>query len=45
MKMSISWSFSYNSFVKLFGKKVWEPQNWEPQHDHVVSKSISKSIL
>ena len=22
-KMTISWSFSYNSFVKFHGKKIW----------------------
>ena len=25
-KMTIFWSFSYNSFVKLHGKKMLEPQ-------------------
>ena len=30
-KMTILWSFSYNSFVKFLGEK-----NWEPQHDHVI---------
>ena len=34
-KMTISWSFSYNSLVKFHGKKFWEPQ-----HDHVISKSV-----
>ena len=34
-KMTISWAFSYNSFVKLHGKKIWESQ-----HDHVISKSM-----
>ena len=34
-KMTIKWSFSYNSFVKFNGKKIWEPQ-----HDHVISKSV-----
>ena len=24
-KMTIKWSFSYNSFVKFHGKKIWEP--------------------
>ena len=33
--MTISWSFSYNSFVKFHGKKIWEPQ-----HDIVISKSM-----
>ena len=32
-KMTISWSFSYNSFVKFHGKKIWEP------HDIVIPKS------
>ena len=31
-KMTIKWSFSYNSFVKF--------QNWEPQHDPVISSSV-----
>ena len=31
-KMTISWSFSYDSFVKFNGKK-----KWAPQHDHVSS--------
>ena len=26
------WSFSYNSFIKFHGKKIWEP------HDNVISK-------
>ena len=26
-KMTISWSFSYNSFVKFHGKLIWEPQH------------------
>ena len=30
-KMTIPWSFSYNSFAKLNGKK------WKPQHNHVIS--------
>ena len=34
-KMTISLSFSYNSFVKVHGKKILEPQ-----HDRVVSKSM-----
>ena len=34
-KMTTSWSFPYNSFVKLHGKKIWEPQ-----HDHVIPKSM-----
>ena len=34
-KMTMKWSFFYNSFVKLHGKKFWEPQ-----HDHVISKSM-----
>ena len=25
-KMTISWSFSYNFFIKFRGKKIWEPQ-------------------
>ena len=25
-KMIISWSFSYNSFVKFYGKNILEPQ-------------------
>ena len=25
-KMTISWSFFYNSFVKFHGKNNWEPQ-------------------
>ena len=28
-KATILWSFSYNSFVKFHGEKIWEPQ-----HDH-----------
>ena len=41
--MTIPWSFSYNSFVKFYGKK-WEPQG--PQHGHVISKSvISRSVI
>ena len=27
--------FSYNTFVKFHGKKIWEPQ-----HDSVISKSV-----
>ena len=34
-KMTIKWSFSYNSFVKFHGTK-----NWEPQHDRVLSNSM-----
>ena len=26
-KMTISWSFSYISFVKFHGKEIWKPQN------------------
>ena len=26
-KMTILWSFSFNSFVKLIGKTIWEPQH------------------
>ena len=33
-KMTISWSFSYNSFVKFHGIKKWEAQN------HVIPKSV-----
>ena len=36
-KMTISWSFFYNFFVKFHGKK-----NWEPQHDHVISNLCYK---
>ena len=35
-KMTISWSFSYNSFVKFRGKKIW----WELEQDSVISKSV-----
>ena len=31
-KMTILWSFSYNSLVKFHGKKFLKPQ-----HDHVIS--------
>ena len=31
-KMTISWSFSYNSFVKFYGQKIWKPP-----HDSVIS--------
>ena len=34
-KMTILWSFSYNSFVKFHGEK-----NCESQYDHVVSKAV-----
>ena len=34
-KMTILWSFSYNSFVKFCGKKIWEPQP-----GRVISKSM-----
>ena len=34
-KMTISWPFSCNSFVKFHGKKIWEPQ-----HDRVISISV-----
>ena len=34
-KMTIKWSFSYNSFVKFHGTKIWE---W--QHDRVISNSM-----
>ena len=33
-KMTITWSFSYNSVVKFHGKK-----DWEPQYDHIISES------
>ena len=33
--MTVLWSFSYNSFVKFHGKKIWEPQN-----DCVISPSL-----
>ena len=26
-KMTILWSFSYNSFENFHGKKIWEPDN------------------
>ena len=32
-KMTIPWSFPYNSFVNFHGKKII----WEPQHEHVIS--------
>ena len=32
---TISWLFSYNSFVKFHGLKIWEPH-----HDSVISKSV-----
>ena len=35
MKMTIKWSFSYNSFVKLHGTKILEPQ-----YDRVISNSM-----
>ena len=35
LKMTISWSFSYNSVVKLHGEKVLEPQ-----HDRVISQFV-----
>ena len=34
-KMTITWSFSYNSFVKFHGKKIWEPQ-----YGPVISKYV-----
>ena len=34
-KMTMKWSFSYNSFVKFHGKK-----SWEPQHVQFISKSM-----
>ena len=37
--MTISWSFFYNSFVKLHGKKIWEPQ-----HDCVIIKSVYSEV-
>ena len=30
-KMTMQWSFSYNFFVKLHGKKIWKPQ-----HENVI---------
>ena len=33
-KMTISWSFSFNSFVKFHGKRIWDPQ-----HDRVISQA------
>ena len=33
--MAISWSFSYNSFVKFNVRKIWEPH-----HDCIISKSV-----
>ena len=34
-KMTIYGHFPYNSFVKLHGKNIWEPQN-----DSAISKSV-----
>ena len=35
-KMTILWSFSYNFLLnKVRGEKIWEPQR-----DHVISKSV-----
>ena len=34
-KMTIIWSFSYNSIVKFHGKTICEPL-----HDHVISKPV-----
>ena len=34
-KMTMSWSLSDNSYVKLHGKKIWEPQ-----HDRVIIQSM-----
>ena len=36
-KMTIKWSFSYNSFVKFPGKK----KNWEKQHNMLYSSPCS----
>ena len=36
-KMTISWSFSYDAFVKFYGKTFWEP------HDGFISKSGDKN--
>ena len=34
-KVTILWSFSYNSYVKFCGNKIWEPH-----YDCVISKSM-----
>ena len=39
-KMTMNWSFSYNAFVKLHGKKIWEPQ-----HDFVISKTVTRCVI
>ena len=36
-KMTLAWSFSYNSFVKFHNKNIWESQQ-----DHVISKVFYK---
>ena len=33
--MTILWQFFYNSFVKFYGKKIWEPQ-----YDRAIYKSV-----
>ena len=33
--MTIPWSFSYNSFAKFYGKKIWEKH-----FDFVISKNL-----
>ena len=38
-KMTILWSFSYNSFVKFNGKNIWEPQ-----HDCVITSSYYNQV-
>ena len=39
-KMTILWSFSYNSLIKFHGKIIWELQ-----HGCVISKSVLKQVL
>ena len=36
-KITILWSFSYKTFEKFQGIKIWEPQ-----YDHLISKSVLK---
>ena len=36
-KMTISWSFSYNTFVKFYGKNILEPP-----HDRVINICVIK---
>ena len=39
-KITILWSFSYNFYVKLHVKKLWDPQ-----HDGVIPKAVASKYM